>query len=170
MAQLTHYNSKFKEQEFPIVLVCEQVTNAPNIGSLFRTADAFGVKELILCGEHIHIGRKIKKTSRATEKNVAFKIEKDITTVVLNLKKKDYWVIALEITDNSKAISQHNFSSNNPIALVLGSENDGISEAVLNIADSVVHINMYGKNSSMNVVQAANIALYEITSQIIGNK
>ena len=65
--QLNHYNTNFKQKTFPITVVCDNVTNAPNLGSLFRICDAFGVKELILCGSYIPLGRKMTKTSRATE-------------------------------------------------------------------------------------------------------
>ena len=65
--QLNHYNTNFKQQTFPITIVCQNVTNAPNIGSLFRTSDAFGVKELVFTGTEIPLGRKMTKTSRATE-------------------------------------------------------------------------------------------------------
>ncbi|GAA4281801.1 TrmH family RNA methyltransferase [Gaetbulibacter aestuarii] len=166
MKQLTHYNSKFKERRFPIVLVCDNVNNAPNIGSLFRTADAFGIEKLILCGEHIHLGRKIKKTSRATEKTVSFEMEKDINSVLLQLKNENYKLVSLEITENSSPIRKYKFAGEKPIALIVGAENEGISEEVLKLSDTVLHIDMFGLNSSMNVVQASTIALYEITSQL----
>ena len=63
--QLDHYSNIFKSHQFPITIICENVTNAPNIGSLFRAADAFGVEKLIFCGENISFGRKMAKTSRA---------------------------------------------------------------------------------------------------------
>ena len=64
--QLNHYTSKFKKQPFPIVLISDNVTHAANLGSLFRTADAFGIEHLVLGGNPIELGRKFTKTSRAT--------------------------------------------------------------------------------------------------------
>lgn len=165
--QLTHYNTNFKKRKFPITLVCDNVTNAPNIGSLFRIADAFGVEKLILCGAGISLGRKITKTSRATEKVVDFEICESASKVVKDLKAANYQMISLEITSTSKPLHTLKFSTEKPIALVIGDENFGVSEAILNISDLVVHIDMFGLNSSMNVVQATNIALYEITKQFI---
>lgn len=164
--QLTHYNTDFKKQNFPITLVCDNVTNAPNIGSLFRIADAFGVEKLILCGKNIALERKITKTSRATEKVVTYEIKDSAENVVSDLLYSDYQIIALEITDSSIPITEFNFSKEKPICLVIGGENFGISEAILNMAYAKIHINMFGQNSSMNVVQASNIALYEITKQL----
>ena len=164
--QLTHYNTNFTKRTFPITLLCENVSNAPNIGSLFRIADAFGIQEIIFCGEKIAIpSRKMQKTSRATEKYVAFKVEQNIHKV-LEQNKNTHQIIALEITDKSTALKNTKFKTNKPIILVIGDENFGVSEEVLKICNQIVHINMYGENSSMNVVQATNIVLYEITKQI----
>ena len=165
--QLTHYNTSFKQHKFPIILVCDNVTNATNIGSLFRIADAFGIERIIFCGEHIPLGRKMTKTSRATDKFVNYKLSDSISGEVKQLKTDGYCVISLEITNKSSPIHTFQFPKEKPIALIIGDENFGISEAILKLSDRVIHINMFGQNSSMNVVQATNIALYEITKQII---
>ena len=167
MEQLTHYNSKFIKRIFPITLICDNVTNAANIGSIIRTADAFGIEKLILCGASISMGRKMTKTSRATENVVNFEIKKDISEVIHEYKKDDSIIVSLEITKNSQPIHTIQFSTNKSIILIVGDENFGISEAILRLSDQIVHIDMFGQNSSMNVVQATNIALYEITKQLL---
>ena len=164
--QLTHDTSKFNKKQFPIVLVCDNITNAPNIGSLFRIADAFGIEQLIFCGDNIPLGKRMTKTSRSTEKYVNYKTEHSIHNVVQKLKRDHYKIIALEITEKSSALSDLIVDPNKPIALILGDENFGVSEDILKLSDVVCHINMYGNNSSMNVTQAASIALYEITKQM----
>jgi len=164
--QLTHYTSHFNKRKFPITLVCDQVTNAPNIGSLFRMADAFGIENLILCGENIQLGRKVSKTSRATEKVVNYNICESAIDILTEFKKKEYQIISLEITDNSLPIHHFKFSKEKPIVLVIGDENFGVSNAILELSDAIIHIEMFGQNSSMNVVQATNIAVYEITKQL----
>jgi tRNA G18 (ribose-2'-O)-methylase SpoU len=166
MKQLDHYSSLFTKRTLPVTLVCEQVTNAPNVGSLFRAADAFGIEKLVFCGEHIPLGRKMTKTSRATEKSVNFEITNNALEVVTELKDKGYQVVALEITSTSTSIYSHKFSKDQPIALIIGDENFGISENILKLSDSIIHIDMFGQNSSMNVVQATSITLYEITRQL----
>lgn len=164
--QLTHYTSNFKKKKHPITLVCDNITNAPNIGSLFRIADAFNIDELIFCGDTIPLGKRMTKTSRSTEKYVKHKIEADINTVIKELKANKTYIIALEITNNSIELKDFKLNTNLPIALILGDENFGISDAILKQCDAIVHINMYGNNSSMNVVQATSITLYEITKQL----
>lgn len=164
--QLDHYSTNFDKHNFPITLVCENVTNAPNIGSLFRTSDAFGISELIFCGKHMSLGRKMTKTSRATEKIVNYSISESSFDVVSKLKAQGHFIIALEITTNSKPLASFTFPKNTPLVLVIGDENFGVSETLLNSCDEIVHIDMFGQNSSMNVVQATSIALYEMTKQL----
>lgn len=166
LMQLTHYTNKFNQQTFPIILVCENVTDAANVGSLFRTADAFGIEKLIFCGNPMPMGRKMTKASRATEKYVRYEYHDNSEEVLKNLKNSGCQIIALEITNLSTPLNTIKFNLSHPIALVIGDENFGISEATLNISDHIVHIDMFGQNSSMNVVQAASIALYEITKQL----
>ncbi|WP_027136568.1 TrmH family RNA methyltransferase [Gaetbulibacter saemankumensis] len=165
--QLTHYTTHFKSRKFPITLICDHVTNAPNIGSLFRICDAFGVEKLILCGNDITLGRKMSKTSRATEKVVSYDIQESALETVNQLKKEGYQIISLEITTESQPIHQFKFSKEKPTVLVIGDENFGVSEAILNQSDYILHIEMFGHNSSMNVVQATNVALYEFTKQLL---
>ena len=166
--QLSHYNTNFKKQTFPITLICDNITNAPNIGSLFRTADAFGIEKIIFCGENIELGRKVSKTSRATEKAVNYSINQDIHQIINHYKEKDYDIIAVEITSDSEPIHNYSFQSKKPIAVIIGNENFGISEDILSLCDDTIHIDMFGQNSSMNVVQATSITLYEITKQYKG--
>lgn len=164
--QLTHHNTTFKKQTFPITLVCDGIKNAANIGSLFRLADAFGVKELIFCGKDFELGKRFRKTSRATEQYVNYSIQKDINSILGDLKAAQYQLIALEITTKSQPISTLQINAQTPIALIVGNENYGISASVLKQSDVITHIKMYGHNSSMNVAQATSIALYEIVKQL----
>lgn len=146
--------------------MCENVTNAPNIGSLFRVADAFSIEGLVFCGKSISLGKRMTKTSRSTENYVPHKIEEDIKSVILDFKASNYFVIALEITENSQDLTAFHLSTSQAIVVILGDENHGISREILDLSDVVIHLNMFGNNSSMNVVQAASIALYELTKQL----
>lgn len=165
--QLTHYNSKFHPQTFPITLICENVTNAANVGSLFRTADAFGIDKIFFCGSPIPLGRKMTKTSRTTEKYVDFEWRENAEEVLKTLKTSEYQIIALEITSNSTSLLEMKFQNHQPIALIIGDESFGVSEACLKLSNHIIHIDMFGQNSSMNVVQATSIVLFEITKQLL---
>ena len=167
--QLNHYTSKFEKQQFPIVLISDNVSHAANLGSLFRTADAFGIEHLILGGPVVELGRKFTKTSRATEQSVSFEQVETLSEKLQDLKAQNYMLVALEITDNSIPISELELPKNPKIAFVIGDENHGVSASILEECDAVVHIEMYGQNSSMNVVQATSIALYEFTKKLSKN-
>jgi tRNA G18 (ribose-2'-O)-methylase SpoU len=164
--QLDHYSSKFEKKIFPIILVTDQVQRPSNVGSLFRIADAFGIEKLILGGNIIELSRKVWNTSRATEKVVDFEQIEQTQNIIKNLKIQGYLVICLEITENSKNISELKLECNQKIVLVVGNERYGIKNEILKYADITFHIPMYGQNSSMNVVQATSIALYEITKSL----
>ncbi len=163
--QLTHEENQFQRKTFPITLVCDHIYFQQNIGSLFRIAEAFGVENIIFLGKDIPLTpRKINKTSRSTHLNVPHSVIEETSVLKDYLLQNNFEIIALEIASNSKPLKEVVIPDNKKIALLLGSEIDGISDELLKISNQIVHINMFGQNSSMNVVQAASIALYEITS------
>jgi tRNA G18 (ribose-2'-O)-methylase SpoU len=84
------------------------------------------------------------------------------------LKRNGYTLVGLEITDQSRSISETDFTPLQPIALIIGAESKGLFPETLELLDLSVHIPMYGRNTSMNVVQACGMALYEITRQLDG--
>lgn len=162
--QLHHYNTNFEAKTFPITVICDEVYFQQNIGSIFRICDAFGVEKIIFTGEHFILSeRKVNKTSRNTHKTVPYEIIKDKNEIVNFLQENKYQIIALEITDTSISVDKIEIT-NQPIALIVGSEIYGISKQLLDTANTTTHITMYGKNSSMNVVQATAIILQKITS------
>lgn len=163
--QLTHEENQFQRKTFPITLVCDHIYFQQNIGSLFRIAEAFGVENIIFFGKDIPLTpRKINKTSRSTHLHVAHSVIEEFIELQSFLLDKNFEIISLEIASNSKPLKEVTIPTNKKIALIIGSEINGISEELLKLSHQIVHINMFGKNSSMNVVQAASIALYEITS------
>ncbi|MBE8726578.1 TrmH family RNA methyltransferase [Flavobacterium hungaricum] len=163
--QLTHEENQFERRTFPITLVCDHIYFQQNIGSLFRISEAFGVENIIFFGKDIPLTpRKINKTSRSTHLHVPHTVIENFTELHSYLTTNNFEIIALEIASNSKPLNEVVIPENKKIALLIGSEINGISDELLEISNQIVHINMFGKNSSMNVVQAASIALYQITS------
>ena len=161
----TFYNSRFNERTFPVIVITDHVSGDLNIGSLFRVCDAFGVEKLIVSAYSPPLGRKARRASRSTENAVEHEFCDDALFRIKDLKTEGYRVICLEVTTDSTPIHKMKFSFDKPIALVVGDERYGISDEILELSDQIVHIEMFGRNSSMNVMQATNIALYEITRQ-----
>ena len=137
-----------------------------NVGSLLRVADAFGVKKIIFGGSPIKLNKKTWNASRATENVVDFKQVEDTVCEIKNYKEAGYRVIALEITYESVPLNKLKNDTNQHTVLIVGSERHGVRKELLDLSDEVYHIEMYGQNSSMNVVQATSIALYEITNRL----
>lgn len=165
--QLTHENTSFEKKNFPITLVCDHIYFQQNIGSLFRIGEAFGIEKIIFIGKDIPLTpRKINKTSRSTHLQVPHTIIEETESAIDYLLKNKYEIIALEIAETSSPINEIKVNNNQKIALLIGSEIAGINESLLSIANQVTHITMFGSNSSMNVVQATSIALYEITNKL----
>jgi tRNA G18 (ribose-2'-O)-methylase SpoU len=110
--------------------------------------------------------RKINKTSRSTHLQIPHSIIEETTEAIALLQEEEYHIIALEITSTSNPIQQLSVPKNKKVALLIGNEIEGISSDLLAIANQITHITMYGYNSSMNVVQATSIALYEISNRM----
>jgi tRNA G18 (ribose-2'-O)-methylase SpoU len=134
---------------------------------IFRNAEALGVEQIFFTGNSITPpNRKITKISRSTVNMVKHFYAGETKNVITGLKEQNYKILALEITDNSRNIADYRFSPKNNYAIIIGSEKCGVDEESLQMADDCLQIEMFGSNTSINVVSALTIALYEITKQI----
>lgn len=162
--QLSHAEHRVSGQRLPLCLLAHDIEVAANVGSLFRIADALGVEKLYLCGSSpVPPDGKIRKTARATEQYVPFVWQADPLPLVAELKAQGYAIISLEITSASIDVRQLALPPGQKTCLILGSENHGVSQALLDCSDQAVHIPMRGHNSSMNLATACAIAVFEIT-------
>ena len=163
--QLTHHSHQNKLVTTKIILACDHVKGPANIGAIFRLADAFQVSEIIFCGSEIDVtSNRLKKTARNTQAMVRFHESESLLTTLKELHAKEYTSIALEITAKSTPIQEFTNTEQKNMVLIIGHENYGVSEAVLNLVQHTLHIPMYGANSSMNVAQATAIGLYQLRS------
>ncbi|MEL6810547.1 MAG: TrmH family RNA methyltransferase [Bacteroidota bacterium] len=162
--QHSHESTPFTKKKNNLVLLCDGVSGPANIGSLFRLCDAFGVKEILFCNAEIDLSSpRLKKTARNTETRVPFRCMDATEKLLEDHKAVGYIAVGLEITSESIPIQGLGVPQDANILLVIGSEQHGISESVLAALECTVHIEMFGSNSSMNVAQAAGIALFELT-------
>lgn len=166
--QLGHESHQTKGIKYPLCFLAHDIDVPMNIGSFFRIADALGVEKIYLSGSSpVPPNSKIKKTSRSTEKYVPFSYEADPMVHIQKLKERGYRIISLEITSSSKDIRDMKISKNDKVCLILGSENAGIAQALLDVSDETIHIPMLGQNSSMNVATACSIATFEIVRNMM---
>jgi len=144
----------------PICLILEDIRSVYNIGAIFRTADAANVEKLYLCGITAHPPRPdLEKTALRTTEFVPWEYHQDPTIIIKSLKSLGYQIIALEQTNES--ISYLEYSYRAPMAIVLGNEVDGISQAVLDLCDAAIEIPMSGISNSLNVTTAIGITLFK---------
>ncbi|WP_046561696.1 TrmH family RNA methyltransferase [Kangiella geojedonensis] len=156
---------KKKKSKRQISLLAHDITVPMNVGSLFRISDALGIEKIYLSGETpTPPNNKIRKTSRSTEKYVPFETIENPVEVIQQLKQENCLIIALEITSDSIPLQELKLEQDQKVCLVLGSENTGVSQELLELSDITTHIPMLGKNSSMNVATACGIAVYGLTS------
>ena len=164
--QLDH-SSHRRATPLPLRLLAHDVDIALNVGALFRIADALGVEHVHLTGTSpLPPDPKIRKSARSAERHVAWSSAGDPLAVVAALKSEGWTIVSLELTTGSVALHELALAPGARVCLVVGAENAGVCQALLDASDLTVHIPMRGHNSSMNVANACAIATYEIARQL----
>ena len=140
-------------------LIAHNIRSAENVGSLLRTSDSLGVDVLWITGysptpEH----SKVAKTALGAQTSVEWKHELDVEKVIADLKGKGFEIVGLELTPD--AMPLHTYKPHKDVAILLGSEREGISPSLISMCDKVVFIEQQGIKESMNVAVAAGIAAY----------
>jgi len=165
--QLTHKDHDGTVKKFPIIIMVDNLMGEANIGSLFRLADAFNIEKIVFCGTPVNLeSNRLKRTARSTVGNVENEFRENSEETLQHFINKSYKPIGLELTSDSSFLGSLSLENENRILLVIGNERHGISPELLVKIETKVHINMFGRNSSMNVSQATGIALYEITKTL----
>lgn len=153
----------FKQTEkIPLVVVLDNVRSMHNVGAIFRTADAFLVKQIILCGitpQPPH--REIHKAALGATESVDWVYEKNIAEALQHLKKENFSIIGIEQTSDSKIITDYAIRKDEKYALVLGNEVDGLSDAALSEYDAFLEIPQLGTKHSLNVSVCGGIVMWE---------
>ncbi|OQA37134.1 MAG: tRNA (guanosine(18)-2'-O)-methyltransferase [Parcubacteria group bacterium ADurb.Bin326] len=147
-----------------VYVVCDSIRSLYNVGSIFRTSDALGVKKIYLCGITGTPEQKgVLKVSLGAENSVPWEHCKNAWQLIDKLKKRGFKAVSLELTKNSKNVKL--FKPKFPLVLIVGNEVDGVSQSLLKRSDAVVHIPMKGIKESLNVSVAFGIAAYEILNK-----
>jgi tRNA G18 (ribose-2'-O)-methylase SpoU len=165
--QLDHSSHRDASTPWPLRLLAHDVDIALNVGALFRIADALGVAHVHLSGTSpVPPDPKIRKSARSAERHVAWSYAVDPLQTVAALKTQGWRIVSLELSTRSVALHSLDVGPGDRICLVVGAENSGVCQALLDASDATVHIEMRGHNSSMNVANACAIATYEIARRM----
>lgn len=150
----------------PIILVADNIRSGHNIGSLFRTADAFAIEEVCICGISPKPPHKeINKTAIGATSSVAWSYFDSVRECIEKLKHAGYHILAVEQTDESKLIRTYQWQRK-PVALILGNEVDGVSDDIMDLVDEALEIEQYGTKHSLNVSVCAGIALHALIHSV----
>lgn len=153
-----------------IYLVLHNIRSAYNVGAIFRTADAAGIKKIFLCGytpcptmdNRLSPVEKIKKTALGAEKTVLWEYRKQTWRCLFELKNQNLKIKIIGVEQARESENIFKFKPKFPMALILGNEVKGLSQSILRYCDNVIEIPMLGKKESLNVSIAAGIAIYQL--------
>lgn len=153
--------------KLPVVIVLDDVRSAYNVGSIFRTADAFRVEGIYICGISARPPHKdIAKTALGATESVDWKYFTTAGDAISVLKQEGYLIYAVEQAEGSISLGDFRPGAGDKIALIFGHEVFGVKEALLNECDGCVEIPQFGTKHSFNVAISAGIVLWEVTKRL----
>jgi tRNA G18 (ribose-2'-O)-methylase SpoU len=159
----------FKHQEkFPLIILLNDIRSLSNIGSFFRTADAFNVEKIYLCGitaQPPH--REIQKTALGSTDTIDWEYRASIIDVVLELKQNNIEICSIEQTQQTTLLQDVGTLKGNKFALVFGNEVNGVDQNIIDLSDSVIEIPQFGTKHSLNVSVCAGVILWEFAKRYI---
>lgn len=146
----------------PIVVVLENIRSAYNVGSVFRTADAFLIESICIIGYSAKPPHKeIKKTALGAEDSVQWRHFKTSFEAIEELRKEGFKIYAIEQTEGSLKLQALKFKSNEKIALIFGNEVTGVEQSTIQLSDGCIEIPQLGMKHSLNIATAAGVVLWE---------
>ena len=152
-----------QSDKFPIIVVLENIRSAYNVGSVFRTSDAFLIEAIYIIGYSAKPPHKeIKKTALGAEETVTWKYFKTSAEAIDELKNRKYKVYAVEQAEESYKLHSANFRQNEKIAVVFGNEVTGVEQTTIHLCDGCIEIPQLGMKHSLNIATAAGIVLWEL--------
>ncbi|MDE6277508.1 MAG: RNA methyltransferase [Muribaculaceae bacterium] len=156
-----------RARKMPVVLVLDNVRSLNNIGSMFRTSDAFAVSEICLCGiSSPPPSPEIHKTALGAEESVAWRYFESTCEALAFLRGQGYTLCALELTHNSVSLDSYEPSATGRYAIVVGNEVDGIAEDAVAACDVCLEIPQRGTKHSLNVAISASLALWHFFTRL----
>ena len=151
-----------KQPKFPLIVVLDGIRSLNNIGSFFRTADAFNVEKIYLCGitaQPPH--RDIQKTALGATETVDWEYRSSIVDLATELKHQGMTICAIEQAKQTTLLQEVNELRGEKFALVFGNEVDGVDQKVVDLADHIIEVPQFGTKHSLNVSVCAGVVLWE---------
>lgn len=159
---------EFRDAEkTPLIVILDNVRSLNNIGSVFRTCDAFLIKKIYLCGiTAIPPHKDIHKTALGATETVAWEYIKDTREVVMNLRRDGTEVFAVEQAENAVMLQEFTPASGKTIAVIFGNEVKGVQQEVVDVCNGVIEIPQHGSKHSLNIAVSAGIIIWDIFKKL----
>jgi len=156
-----------KSDKTPLILVLDDIRSLHNIGSVFRTADAFLVEKIILCGiTATPPNKEIHKTALGATETVSWEHHENVIEVIENLKKENVVTLAIEQVESAVFLQDFTVEKNQKYALVFGNEVFGVSQEAVAVCDGCIEIPQLGTKHSLNISVTAGIVIWDIFKKI----
>ena len=162
----------FKQSEkTPIIIVLDDIRSLHNIGSVFRTADAFLIEKIVLCGiTATPPNKEIHKTALGATDTVAWEHAKNVLEVIENLKAENVTVLAIEQVESAVFLQDFKVEKDKKYALVFGNEVYGVSQEAVAICDGCIEIPQLGTKHSLNISVSAGIVVWDLFQKMKWSK
>jgi 23S rRNA (guanosine2251-2'-O)-methyltransferase len=156
-----------KSEKFPFIVALDEVRSLLNVGSVFRTADAFNCEKIILGGLSPEPSKEMRKTALGATESVAWQKDPAGLPLLTSLKDAGYQIWAVEQCEGSIALPQWSPLLNKKQVFVFGNEVTGVSDEVLSLCDGAIEIPQFGTKHSLNIAVSAGVVLWEYVRKII---
>lgn len=151
----------------PLIIILDDVRSLHNIGSVFRTSDAFLIEKIYLCGiTATPPNKEIHKTALGATDTVLWEYAKDVLAVINNLKKDNIEVFAIEQTEEAIMLNNFNVDISKRYALVFGNEVKGVAQEAIDICDGVIEIPQIGSKHSLNISVSVGVVVWHFFNQL----
>jgi tRNA G18 (ribose-2'-O)-methylase SpoU len=158
----------FKEaKKTPIIIILDDIRSLHNIGSVFRTSDAFLVEKIYLCGiTAVPPNKEIHKTALGATETVAWEYEKNVLTVIDKLKQEKVLVYAIEQVESSIFLNDFKVEKDKKYALVFGNEVFGVNQKAINLCNGTIEIPQLGTKHSLNISVSTGIVIWDLFTKM----
>jgi tRNA G18 (ribose-2'-O)-methylase SpoU len=156
-----------KSDKTPLILVLDDIRSLHNIGSVFRTADAFLIEKIILCGiTATPPNKEIHKTALGATETVAWEHHENVLEVIENLKKENVMTLAIEQVESAIFLQDFKVKKNQKYALIFGNEVYGVAQEAVAICDGCIEIPQLGTKHSLNISVSAGIVVWDLFQKL----
>lgn len=157
--------------KFPVIVVLENIRSAYNVGSVFRTSDAFLIEAIYVTGYSAKPPHKeIKKTALGAEDSMHWEHFANATEAISKLREDGYKVFAIEQVENSFPLNAIQWDGQEKISLIFGNEVTGVEQTTIALCDGCIEIPQFGMKHSLNIATAAGVVLWELVRQKINQE